>query len=306
MELSGLFSVMLMLFLFICVGFLCSKVGIVDEHGSQTLNKIVLNICSPALVMKAVLESELTYSISDILMLIVYAILFNLLTLIAGAVCALIFNRKKENRGKFCLVSAFGNVAFMGFPVVTALYGGSAVFLVSICTLPFNIFVFSVGIMLVLGGKLQGFSLKRIFLTPTMIFTFVAFFVFLFQITLPSPVVSAISALGSMVVPLSMMLIGISLGRMQTKKVFGDLRYYFVALAKLIAVPALVGTVLRPIVHEPLFYGVLVVMSAMPSAAITPVLSAEYGGDSEFASSCVFLTTLISMLTVPVMLSFFL
>lgn len=303
MEISALFSVMLMLFLFICVGFVCSKTGIVDEQGSKTLNKVVLNICSPALVLKAVLESELTYRVSEILMLIVYAIIFNLLALLAGAVCARIFSRKNSDRNKFCLVSAFGNVAFMGFPVVSALYGSSAVFLVSICTLPFNVFVFSVGIMLVLGGKPKELSLKRIFVTPTMISTFIAFFLFLFQVTLPAPVESAIGALGSMVIPLSMMLIGISLGHMAAKAVFGDLRFYAVAFAKLIAVPLLVGTVLRLIVKDPLFYGVLVVMSAMPTAAITPVLSAEYGGDRDFASGCVFLTTILSMLTVPVMLS---
>ncbi len=303
MELSALFSVMLMLFLFICVGFICSKTGIVDAHGSVTLNKVVLNICSPALVLKAVLESELTYSVSQLLMLIVYAIIFIILALIAGMACAFIFIRKRDARSKFCLESAFGNVAFMGFPVVSALYGGSAVFLVSICTLPFNMFVFSVGIMLVLGGRPKELSLKRIFLTPTMISTAVAFFFFLFQVSLPSPVESAIGALGSMVIPLSMMLIGVSLGHMAAKAVFGDIRFYAVAAAKLIAVPLLVGTVLRPIVQDPLFYGVLVVMSAMPTAAITPVLSTEYGGDTEFASGCVFLTTLLSMLTVPLVLS---
>jgi len=303
MELSGLLGVMLQLFLYICFGFLCSKTGMVDEAGSRSLNKIVLNICSPALVLKAVLEAEITYAVSDILLLIVFAVVFMIVALLTGFAMSFLFVRKKERRCMFTLVSAFGNVAFMGFPVVNALFGASAVFLVSICTIPFNIFVFSIGIFLVLGGKTEKVSFRRIFLTPTMLCTFVAFFFFLFRVSLPVPIEKTIGALGSMVVPLSMMLIGMSLSRMNPGRVFGNLQYYFVCIAKLIAVPVCVALVLRPIVKDSMMYGILVVMSCMPSAAITPVLSTEYGGDVDFASSSVFLTTSISMLTVPVMLS---
>ena len=213
MNFIGLLSKMLTLFLFVCIGFLCSKIKIIDEHGGKIINKLVLCICAPAMMINSVLGTELQYSMSDILMLLVYAVIFNTLTLVVGCIFARIFCKNRNSRGAFQLAAAFGNIAFMGFPVVSALYGNSAVFLASICTIPFNLFLYSIGTFLAVGGTKKDLPWKKVFLSPVMIATVIAVIFFFARVSLPAPLVDGIGYLANMVVPLSMILIGSSLGR---------------------------------------------------------------------------------------------
>ena len=291
MSFTALLSKMLVLLIFICIGVLCSKLNFIDEHGSAALNKLVLYVCGPLLIIKSVLNVEFTYGISDVLMLIVYSVILMLLALVIGG--------KSPLRGVFSLVTAFGNVFFMGVPVVTALYGDNAVFLLSICVMPFNFFIFSVGIFLILGRSGQKIPWKKLLLNPSLYATIIALPIFFLQIALPGPVVEVCNYLGQMVVPISMILIGAALGRMSLKSIFNNGLSYAVCAIKLVVTPIAVFFLLRLFVKDPLILGLLTVVAAMPSASISPILCAEYGGDSAFASRCVFLTTLLSLATVP-------
>jgi hypothetical protein len=259
----------------------------------------VLYVCGPLLIIKSVLNVEFTYGISDVLMLILYAVILMLLALVIGVVSARLICGSSPLRGVFSLVTAFGNVFFMGVPVVTALYGDNAVFLLSICVMPFNFFIFSVGIFLILGKSGQKIPWKKLLLNPSLYATIIALPIFFLQIALPGPVVEVCNYLGQMVVPISMILIGAALGRMSLKSIFNNGLSYAVCAVKLVVTPIAVFFLLRLFVKDPLILGLLTVVAAMPSASISPILCAEYGGDSAFASRCVFLTTLLSLATVP-------
>ena len=301
MSFSALLFKMLVLLVFICIGVLCSKLRFIDERGSDALNKLVLYICGPALIIKSVQNVEFSYGMHDILLLILYSMILMLLALVIGVVSARLICRDPSLRGVFSLVTAFGNVFFMGVPVVTALYGDNAVFLLSICVIPFNFFIFSVGIFLILGKSGQKMPWKKLLLNPSLYATIIALPIFFLRIALPAPVVEIVGYLGQMVVPLSMILIGAALGRMTLRSIFSNGYSYAVCAVKLIVTPLLVFLLLRLFVKDPLILGLLTVVAAMPSASISPILCAEYGGDSDFASRSVFLTTLLSLATVPVM-----
>ena len=299
MSFTALLSKMLVLLIFICIGVLCSKLKFIDEQGSTALNKLVLYVCGPLLIIKSVLNVEFTYGISDVLMLILYSVILMLLSLVIGVVSARLFCGKSPLRGVFSLVTAFGNVFFMGVPVVTALYGDNAVFLLSICVIPFNFFIFSVGIFLILGKSGQKIPWKKLLLNPSLYATIIALPIFFLHIELPGSVVEVCNYSGQMVVPISMLLIGAALGRMTLKDIFNHGLSYAVCAVKLIVTPLVAFAVLRLFVKDPLILGLLTVVAAMPSASISPILCAEYGGDSSFASRCVFLTTLLSLATAP-------
>jgi len=300
MDFLGLLSRMLVLFILICIGILSSKVKIISEDGCQIINKIVFYICSPALILNAVIDSQLSVSVTDVLLLLLYAVIFNIVALIIGYIAAHVFCKNEKIMGAMNLVISFGNFAFMGFPVISALYGDGAIFLVSVCSIPFNVFLFSVGAMLVARKKGEGFPAKKVFTNPSLISTVIAFFIFLFKITVPKPIAETIGYMGNTVVPMSMLLIGASLGRMSLKSIFCNGWKYWVCFVKLLVMPLILWLLFRSFVKDELILGILVVIAAMPSAASAPVLCTEYGGDSEFASGSVFLTTLLSLLTVPV------
>ena len=299
MSFAGLLSRMLVLLAFICIGVLCSKLKFIDERGSACINQLVLYICGPLLILKSVQNVQFTYGIRDILMLLLYSVILMLLALVIGIVFARIFCGKKPVRGVFSLVTAFGNVFFMGVPVVTALYGENAVFLLSVCVMPFNLFIFTVGIYLILGGSNQKISWKKLLVNPSLYATLIALPIFFLRIEFPATVLDIITYLSQMVVPLSMILIGAALGRMSLKSIFTSGLSYAVCGVKLILTPLAVFFIFRTFIHDPLVLGILTVVSAMPSASISPILCAEYDGDSVFANRTVFLTTLLSLATIP-------
>ena len=299
MSIAGLLSRMLVLLAFICIGVLCSKLHIIDERGSACINQLVLYICGPLLIIKSVQNVQLSYGMRDILLLILYSVLLQMIALIVAIVCARVFCKRKPERGVFSLVSAFGNVFFMGVPVVTALYGENMVFLLSVAVIPFNLFIFTVGIYLILSGGRNQIPWKKLLVNPSLYATVIALPIFFLRIELPATLVEIIGYFSQMVVPLSMMLIGAALGRMQLKAIFGSGLSYAVCAIKLLALPLIVFFVFRSFIRDPLILGLFTVIAAMPSASISPILCAEYGGDSAFASRTVFLTTILSLATIP-------
>ena len=301
MSIAGLLSRMLVLLILICVGVLCSKLNITDEKGSRCINQLVLYLCGPLLIIKSVQNVQISYGMHDILMLFVYSVILMLLALAIGIVFARLLCGKKPLRGVVSLVTAFGNVFFMGVPVVSALYGENAVFLLSVCVIPFNLFIFTVGIYLLLDGKNQKIPWKKLLINPSLYATILALPIFFLRIELPGTVLEIITYLSQMVVPLSMILIGAALGKMSLKNIFGSAASYAVCAVKLIVTPLIVYFVLRIFTKDPMILGLLTVVAAMPSASISPILCAEYGGDSDFASRSVFLTTLLSLATIPAM-----
>lgn len=302
MNLSGLLAKMLMLFIFLCIGILCSKTKIIDEHGSKVINKVVLYICTPAMTIYSVLADRPDFSVGDILLLLVYAIAFNLLALLLGWGGSRLFCRSREVRGTFHLVSSFGNVAFMGYPVVSAVFGNSAIFIASVCTMPFNLFLYSIGGQLVSGEKEKGIPWRKALLNPAMISTIIALVLFFLNVSLPVVLTDTIGYLANMVVPLSMIVIGSSLGRMNARAVFLRWEYYAVSLCKLVVFPLTLFFLFRLFVQDEMILGLLFILALMPSAAMTSVLSAEYGGDSDFANGSIFISTVLSLATVPLLL----
>jgi len=306
MSFSGLISKMLVLFIFICIGYFCGKVKIIDDNGSKTLNKLVLNIAAPGMILNSVLNTQLSYAAGDLLKIFLYGVIFNVMTLAIGFACVRIFCRDKERRGLLNLVISFGNIAFMGYPVISALYGGDAVFIGSIITIPFNMLLFSAGVVLIVGKGSGGVPYRRIFLNPSFGATVLAILIFSFRVTLPGPVSNVLEYLANMVIPMTMLIIGASLGRMTPRNILFNGSYYLVSLCKLLIMPVVMWLLFRTFVHDELLLGILVVMGAMPTAALTPILCTEYGSDNSFASGSVFITTLLSLLTAPAIVYLFL
>ena len=306
MSFTALLAKMFVLLCFLAAGVLCSRAGFADEHTCGKLNKIVLNICAPAMVFSSVLNSEYTYQLKDILEFLLDSLAFNVLLIAVALGLSLLFCRKHPDRGTYRYMMAFGNCVFMGFPVVAAVCGNGAVFLGAIFSMPFNILSFSVGIMVIGGSGRKRGGFWKMLLNPPFLANIIAFALFVFPVEAPESVKEVLSYLGNMVVPLSMLLIGASLSRIRPREIFSDWRLYAVCAAKLLVAPVLLHLALRLIVRDPLFLNVLTICAVMPVATVSQILAAEYGGNPSLASKGVFLSTLCSLLTIPVLLSFLL
>lgn len=292
---------MLQLFTFMLVGFIGNKTGILDETGSVKLNKVILYICQPALIIASVITPGLDISTGDVFRLFAYGTALNLILLLLGLIFVPMMRVSAEERGAYLFMAGFGNVMFMGYPVSAALYGDEVLFPLFICCLPFNILVYSVGAYLIAGKGEKAGLLRKILLNPAFIFIAAALILFFTGVRLPQFLCDAADLLGGMVIPGAMLLIGASLGSASPREMLADRHIYLLCALKLIIAPVVVKLLCGLFITNDMYLNIVVIASAMPAAAVSTMLSIEYGGNVSVAGRGVFGTTLLSLITIPLM-----
>jgi predicted permease len=195
----------------------------------------------------------------------------------------------------------FSNIGYMGMPVVNAIFGKEAEFCVSIFIMVFYIFIYSYGIILITGdGKKGPFQWKRL-LTPMMICSVGGIICYLCNVQFGGVVAGTLSSLSAVTTPCAMLIIGCALAALPLKTVFTNWRLYLIAILKLLVIPAITYLCLKPLIPNATILGVIVIIMAMPIASIFTMLSAQYDRDQKLAASSVFLTTLLSVITIPIL-----
>lgn len=328
---------MVVLFLLMGIGYLCSLKGIITDEVSKKLSAIVVNIANPALVLSGCLGDEKIQGRELFTMVIIIVAVYLALLLIAQ-VLPRILRVEKESRGTYKAMTIFSNIGFMGFPVVAALYGSSAILYAALFTIPYNILIYTYGISSMSSsgdshekdshekssykktsyektsykktsyekgeGKDQEkgaritFLLGRIF-NVGVIACIVTMVIYLCEIPVPGMIADTITHLSNLTAPLSMMVIGASLAAIDLKKLFTDLRLLLFSAVKLLLIPIVGVLIIKQFVSNEMICGVCLVMLATPVGSMTAMLAQQYDGDYEMASKGVALTTILSVATIP-------
>ena len=285
---------MVMLVLLMLVGFGAAKAGWVDARFNRMASRLVVNVFTACTIAGSVMNVDLLMSGEELLLAIGAIFLTFLIGGAIGWVVSRLLPLQGRERNVAWLSIFFMNNVFVGFPVV------EAVFCASLSNLPFNLLLYSVGVANLRAGEgRERVKLREMFSAP-LIATFVAILLFLTQIPVPGLIADAVTTLGSATVPMSMLIIGISLSQIPVRSALLDWRAYIVSLTRLILCPVagwLVMGLFLP--HDGTILGVYTVTAACPCAAMITILSIRYGADDSFASKINFLSTALSALTLP-------
>ena len=302
MNFSAVIQQMGVLFLIIGLGYAAAKAKLFPANTNRALAQLVIYITNPCTVLFSVLGSERGLSNRQVYLLTAIAVVFFAVVIAAGLILPRLLRCPKEKRGMYAFMVTFSNMGFLGFPVVSALYGANAVFYASIFNLIFQLVVYTYGVWLV-GGAEGGFRLQwKTFCSPIIIASVVAYICYLTDLRAPAFVVKTLNMLSGVTSPVCMLVIGIALAAVPLGKVFRNWRIYVISLVKLLALPLLAYAILNPFVSHPLILGITVVIAAMPVATMSTLLASKYGADEELAASGVFLSTLMSVVTIPVLM----
>lgn len=297
----------LILFLLIATGFGAGKAGVIKGDTVRALSRFLVDFTLPALIIISMQRSytaELRDQALRVLLIssIIYASSFPL----AYAATKLYRGAGKPELGVHRFAMCFSNVGFMGFPVAESLLGRESLFIVSIYNIPFQILAFSVGVVMIagkagdqaLGNKGRAASLK-VLLNPAISSALVGFALFLGSVSIPDPFYAALDLLGGMTTPLAMVVIGAVLSQTRLSSVFGNPRLWLTTGYRLALHPLLVYLFARALGLDGMELAVPVLVSAMPVAANSTILAGVYGGDSVTASGLVFVSTILSLATIP-------
>lgn len=292
---------MIVLFIYIVIGYAAAKRGIVDEGFSNKISWIVVNVANPALTVSAVVNGDGMIKGRELLLTALTAMV------ILGGMVALslflpvIFRVERNERNVYRLLSAFNNIGFMGFPVIAAVYGEEALLYAAIFSMLFNVLMYTYGIQTAKGQKMGGIEWKKM-LNVGVISSVFAIVIYLLKIPTPPFFNTTMSGLSGLTAPLSMMVIGISLTSIPIRGLFMDRRMLFYSLTKLLVLPVLVMPVINRSVGNEMLCGVCMIMIATPAASMNAMLMQQYGDskEAEFAARGVALTTLLSVITIPI------
>ncbi len=304
MNMNVILNQMGQLFLIIGLGYGLNKLGQIDDAFYSRLNKFVLNVTMPAMILGSVLSKTQTVKIHPPSMAVSCLVLVAVLPAIGWALAKLLPIQKKD-QGLYAFMIMYPNVGFMGFPLMRSVFGPDSILATAIISLCFNISLFTAGPM-AMGGKEKGsFSLKA-FLSPGIISSLCAAACYAFHIPCPQAAGDALNLVGSMTTPLAMMLIGVILAKIPFKEVWKDRQALVLSLIIQLGIPAAAWPALKLFIPDPLIRGITLIILAMPAANSAVIFAGEYGKDEIFAAKVVFMSTFISIATIPLLVMWFL
>lgn len=297
-----LFEKMGMLVILLILGYLCAKIKLVGPEFNKGLSKLIMNFFIVGMILSSVVNKEISLTPQEtaygfLMMVIMYVICFAIAFLSPR-----LFKKSGGDLAMYTLLIAFTNNGFIGFPVVSAVLGDGALFFASLSNIPFNLLLYSLGVIMLQNGEKSELKLRQFLSTP-LIATLVAAVIFVFRIPIPAVIDDTLDSISAATVPLSMICIGLSLSSVSIGEVFTKPRLYVINFIRLIVCPLAVWFVLHFFITDPIMLGTIIIVSACPSAVVCTILGIQYGRDGVESSESIFLSTVLSMLTMPLLIS---
>ena len=289
----------LTLFLLMSVGFLFGRMGLLSGDTLSQVSRILLYVVTPCIMLTS-FEVERTAENQ--------AQLLAALAAMAGLYVAymllsqVLFPRAGEaHQGIMRFAAVYGNAGFMGLPLIQSVMGDEAMMVAVVGLGIFNAVSWTQGRALI-GGRKE-LSLKKLALNPGIIGVVGGLLLYFTGWRFPGPLDSAVAYLGSLNTPLAMVVIGGQMAQADLVKVFSTRKLYLVSAVKLLAVPMLTALALLPFRPDPVIYVAAVILAGCPTAGATSLFAQSMGKDAALAAQQVTLSTLLCVVTLPVMAS---
>ena len=292
---------MMTLFAIVIVGYVAGKLGYLGGDFDRQLSRLVINLTCPALILSSAMTGELPDRNYILPLLLISAITYIVLTGVAFLLPRILTN-KREDEGAIGFALMFGNVGFMGYPVVASLFGHEAVFYAAVLNVVNTFAVFTVGTILITGkNAVEGprFQKKVLYSTP-MIAAYLTMAIVALEIDYIPPAVSQpLTMLGNITVPAALLIIGSSMSNLSFRTMLGNHTVYATTLFRLAILPIGIYYLCTLLGFSLFVVNINTVVIAMPVATYGTILCLKYGRDTTTITEVTFITTLLSMLTIP-------
>lgn len=289
---------MVILFTIVVLGYALCKLGYMGDKFDQKLSSIVIDVTCPALILSSVMGAELPDR-SLILPLLGIGFLTYILLLVYGFWVPRFVSKSRDEQGMIGFALMFANVGFIGYPIVSAIFGPKAVFYAALLNIPNTFFIFTAGVMLVKGEhNMKSLSAKVLF-SPAMIAAFVAALMVAFGVRTPDIIARPVTMVGNITIPAALMVIGSSMARLPLKEIIGSPKVYVASLLRLVVVPLSVYFLFRFCGVSDVINNINTVIIAMPVASYGTMFCMKYGRNPSLMTEMTFITTLGSILTIP-------
>lgn len=300
MEMGLIVSKMFMLLILLIIGYVCAKLNVTTKEFNKVASKVAINVFFFAMIISSVANKEIPMSGGELTFGIGMMFVYMLISLAIAVLAPKVLRISDGDIGMYELLVGFMNTAFIGYPVIQAVYGEEAVFFASTSGIPFNLAIYTIGIIMLTKNRGDGTKINfKNVLTPPLIATFISIFIFAFNVHVPAFIDETCDLMAGAAIPLSMFVVGSSLGDVPLKEAFSDKRMYLLSFVRLIVCPIITWLLLRPFIESCVMLGTIIILAATPMPVIATILGIQYGRDGVESSKGIFLSTVLSMLTMP-------
>ncbi len=283
------------------LGFLAVKTGYLDIKIKDSISKLIVNLILPCLIISSISSKELKPELLGNLGVVFLMSFFCIATLfLIGVITAKVLKIPDGTSAVHKLLFTCGNVIFIGYPIIVAMYGETGFFYAIIYWLMNDLFLWTVGVIMLTKNKTdekKGFA-KQI-LNPNTISFAVAILMLIFGIKLPSFLQEATSGVGGLTTYLSMIFIGMALATVDIKRIVKKWWILILTPLKLVIIPIGFMFLFKSFGIKEMLLGVVVLETAMPAQTVLSILAYEHRADGEYAAVAMFITTIASLFTLP-------
>ncbi len=303
---------MIIIFVMILIGVYIYKKGHLSNESSRHLSWIIVNITNPITLLCAALSEEEKVSAKEVgIAFLCFAVMYAILIALSYLI-PMLLGVDKKLRYSYRMLTIFGNVGFIGIPFSAAVLGTKSLIFVSLCGLTFNMIIYTYGIASYKKIAFEqhpeevqndGFSIRNVINSGT-VFAVVTVAVYLLDIKVPEGVSTTLTYIANCTTFMSMVVLGVSVAQMVPREVFTRWRLYVFVVIRQILVPIMLIFILRPFITNELILHTVAVMSSMPAANLPLMMAKQYGVREDLISAGIILTTVLSIVTIPMVMFF--
>lgn len=292
-------------FLIMGVGFVANKAGILPKEANKYLSPLLISVTTPCMVLTNISSREVEEGMwhavpAGAICFLLYFVIF---CFIAWIICAKVMKIKaSEDCGVYMMLFSSVNNGFMGLPITLAIFGEEALFYMVFFQMALVLYIYGPGVLqLHYGDRIEGRgpSILKSILGSGTIAAIIGIVMLALGIHLPEILFKTLDSIGAATTPLSMMVIGIELGSSDFRSILENGRLMKLSLLKMAATPVVTFLMVNWLPLPDIVKLVAVFGSAFPSAVATAPLAGMEGKNSRLASEGVALTTLMSVVTIP-------
>lgn len=302
MDIRIILQQMVIIFLLIGTGLFLYRRRLLSEHASKDLSSLIINVTNPALLICSAFSDTPKASLAELGIAFLLYIIVYLFLIAAGILIPKLLRVSPTEHYIYRMLTVFGNVGFIGIPLASAVLGAESLIYVSIYNLLFNLLIYTYGITTLQkaspSAQKGNFSWKKCINAGT-ISALVTVVLYLADLQIPVIVSSTLDYAGRATTFLSMLVLGISVAKIRLQDIFSSPRLYLYTALRQILIPVCCILALRPFVQNDLILHTLTLMLSVPAANMPLMLSAEMNLDTRIISQGIILTTVLSLLTIP-------
>ena len=308
-------QVMLTLFAIVVVGYIAGKLGYMGGTFDKKLSKVVIDITCPALILSSAMTGELPDRRYILPLLGISVLTYVLLTGVA-LLLPRFLTKKKDDEGVIGFAMMFGNVGFMGYPIVASIFGHEAVFYAAVLNVVNTFTVFTVGTMLIVGKNQstveekemsQKKMLRKVLYSTPMLSAYLTMLIVALEIKdIPEFISQPLTMIGNITVPAALLIIGSSMSQLPLRALLGNSTIYTTTLMRLAILPVGIHYLMTLLGFSSFVVGINTVVIAMPVATYGTILCLRHGKDTTLITEVTFITTLLAMISIPLLVTWLL